>query len=341
MAISSRLNLKNSMQIPGYSININSNCFIIAEIGINHGGDYIVAQEMIDAAFDAGADAVKLQIVDPDDSYSKNNESYSIFSKAILNEKQIYDLVNKNINKGMVFATPGDISSFNKCINAKVQLYKVSSGLLTNRPLINLIAKSKKPMIFSSGMATLKEIKSAIEYAKLSGCEEISVLQCTSIYPAPEDTLNLSAMKTLEKSCNCIIGYSDHCLGWLACNTAVALGAKIIEKHFTLDNKLSGADHKVSLNHRDFGLMVKDIRSIEKMYGNSIKEPHKDEIKKRDNLRRYCVAKNDIFPGDVFNLDNVIFRRLGEEEKGIEALKFDKIENKKSNKFYRSGAIIV
>jgi N,N'-diacetyllegionaminate synthase len=341
MAISSRLNLKNSMQIPGYSININSNCFIIAEIGINHGGDYIVAQEMIDAAFDAGADAVKLQIVDPDDSYSKNNESYSIFSKAILNEKQIYDLVNKNINKGMVFATPGDISSFNKCINAKVQLYKVSSGLLTNRPLINLIAKSKKPMIFSSGMATLKEIKSAIEYAKLSGCEEISVLQCTSIYPAPEDTLNLSAMKTLEKSCNCIIGYSDHCLGWLACNTAVALGAKIIEKHFTLDNKLSGADHKISLNHRDFGLMVKDIRSIEKMYGNSIKEPHKDEIKKRDNLRRYCVAKNDIFPGDVFNLDNVIFRRLGEEEKGIEALKFDKIENKKSNKFYRSGAIIV
>jgi len=329
------------MQIPGYNININSNCFIIAEIGINHGGDYIVAQEMIDAAFDAGADAVKLQIVDPDDSYSKNNESYSIFSKAILNEKQIYDLVNKNINKGMVFATPGDISSFNKCINAKVQLYKVSSGLLTNRPLINLIAKSKKPMIFSSGMATLKEIKSAIEYAKLSGCEEISVLQCTSIYPAPEDTLNLSAMKTLEKSCNCIIGYSDHCLGWLACNTAVALGAKIIEKHFTLDNKLSGADHKVSLNHRDFGLMVKDIRSIEKMYGNSIKEPHKDEIKKRDNLRRYCVAKNDIFPGDVFNLDNVIFRRLGEEEKGIEALKFDKIENKKSNKFYRSGAIIV
>ena len=341
MAISSRLNLKNSMQIPGYSININSNCFIIAEIGINHGGDYIVAQEMIDAAFDAGADAVKLQIVDPDDSYSKNNESYSIFSKAILNEKQIYDLVNKNINKGVVFATPGDISSFNKCINAKVQLYKVSSGLLTNRPLINLIAKSKKPMIFSSGMATLKEIKSAIEYAKLSGCEEISVLQCTSIYPAPEDTLNLSAMKTLEKSCNCIIGYSDHCLGWLACNTAVALGAKIIEKHFTLDNKLSGADHKISLNHRDFGLMVKDIRSIEKMYGNGIKEPHKDEIKKRDNLRRYCVAKNDIFPGDVFNLDNVIFRRLGEEEKGIEALKFDKIENKKSNKFYRSGAIIV
>ena len=341
MAISSRLNLKNSMQIPGYSININSNCFIIAEIGINHGGDYIVAQEMIDAAFDAGADSVKLQIVDPDDSYSKNNESYSIFSKAILNEKQIYDLVNKNINKGIVFATPGDISSFNKCMNAKVQLFKVSSGLLTNRPLINLIAKSKKPMIFSSGMATLKEIKSAIEYAKLSGCEEISVLQCTSIYPAPEDTLNLSAMNILEKSCNCIIGYSDHCLGWLACNTAVALGAKIIEKHFTLDNNLSGADHKISLNHRDFGLMVKDIRSIEKMYGNGIKEPHKDEIKKRDNLRRYCVAKNDIFPSDIFNLDNVVFRRLGEEEKGIEALKFDKIKNKKSNKFYRSGEIIV
>ena len=137
------------------------------------------------------------------------------------------------------------------------------------------------------------------------------------------------------------IGYSDHTLGIEIPIAAVALGAKIIEKHFTLDNKLSGADHKISLNHRDFGLMVKDIRSIEKMYGNGIKEPHKDEIKKRDNLRRYCVAKNDIFPGDVFNLDNVIFRRLGEEEKGIEALKFDKIENKKSNKFYRSGAIIV
>ena len=341
MAISSRLNLKHSMQIPGHSININSNCFIIAEIGINHGGDYIVAQEMINAAFDAGADAVKLQIVDPDDSYSKNNESYSIFSKAILNETQIYDLVNNNINKGLVFATPGDVSSFNKCIDAKVQLYKVSSGLLTNRPLINLIAKSKKPMIFSSGMATLKEIKSAVEYAKLSGCEEISVLQCTSIYPAPEETLNLSAMDVLEKNCNCIIGYSDHCLGWLACNTVVALGAKIIEKHFTLDNKLNGADHKISLNHKDFSLMVNDIRSIEKMYGNGIKEPHKDEIIKRDNLRRYCVAKNDISPGDLFNLDNVVFRRLGEEEKGIEALRFDKIENKKSNKLYKSGSIIL
>ena len=341
MAISSQLNLKHSMQIPGFSINKNSNCFIIAEIGINHGGDYIVAQEMIDAAFNAGADGVKLQIVDPDDSYSKNNESHSIFSKSILTEKQIYDLVNNNINKGIVFATAGDVSSFKKCINAKVQLYKISSGLLTNRPLINLVAKSNKPMIFSSGMATLKEIKSAVEYARLSGCEEISVLQCTSIYPAPEETLNLSAMNILEQNCNCIIGYSDHCLGWLACNTAVALGAKIIEKHFTLNNKLNGADHKISLNYKDFSLMVKDIRNIEKMYGNGIKEPHKDEIKKRDSLRRYCVAKNNIYPGELFNINNVVFRRLGEEKKGIEALNFDKIENKKAKKLYKSGSIII
>lgn len=340
MGINSRLNLNQSIEIPGYSIDIDSNCYIIAEIGINHGGDYILAQEMVEAAFEAGANAAKLQIVNPEDSYSKTNISYSVFSKTGLSDKQIYDLVNNNTKKGTVFATPGDISSLKKCINANMQLYKVSSGLLTNRPLIKQIVQTKKPIILSSGMATLKEVSSAVKYAQLSGCTDIAVLQCTSIYPAPFNTINLSAMNMLQKTCNSIIGYSDHCMGWLACNTAVAMGAKIIEKHLTFDNKSLGADHHISLNYKDFSRMVTDIRNIEKMYGNGIKEPHAEEIINRENIRRYCVAKTNIYPGDIFNLDNVVFKRLGNEIKGIEAIDFNKIENTKSLSLFKIGSII-
>lgn len=340
MAINFQLNINNSMKVVGNNIDKSSECFIIAEIGINHGGDYILAQEMIDAAFDAGANAAKLQIVNPEDSYSKNNISYSVFADTEFSSNQIHDLVNNYSKKGIVFATPGDISSLNKCIEANMELYKVSSGLLTNRPLIRQIAKTKKPMILSSGMANLSEISNAVKYAKLSGCKEIAVLQCTSIYPAPFNSINLFAMDEIQKKCNSIVGYSDHCLGWLACNTAVAMGAKIIEKHFTFNNSQTGADHKISLNYKDFKLMVSDIRNIEKMFGHGSKEPHKEEVGKRKNLRRYCVAKTDIYPGDSFNIYNVVFKRLGNETKGIEALDFEKIENTESLSFFKMGSII-
>ena len=340
MEINSRLNLNHSIEIPGCSIDRDSDCYIIAEIGINHGGDYILAQEMVEAAFEAGANAAKFQIVNPEESYSKNNISYSVFSKAGLSDKQIYDLVNNNKKKGTVFATPGDISSLKKCIDANMQLYKVSSGLLTNRPLIKQIAKTKKPIILSSGMANLKEVSSAVKYAQISGCRNIAVLQCTSIYPAPFNTINLSAMGAIQKICNSIVGYSDHCMGWLACSTAVAMGAKIIEKHFTFDNKSLGADHHISLNYKDFSRMVTDIRNIEKMYGNGIKEPHEEEIVNLKNIRRYCVAKTNINPGDLFSLDNVVFKRLGNEKKGIEAIDFHKIENTESSSLFKIGSII-
>ncbi len=319
----------------------NSPCFIIAEIGVNHNGDFKLAQEMIDAAFEAGADSVKLQVVDPDESYARNTESYSIFSKVQLKENEIFDLVNNNRSKGIVFATPGDFKSLSICEKSKMEIYKVSSGLISNLPLIEKIAKTNKPMIISTGMAYMKEVDEAVKTAEKAGCKNICILHCVSIYPAPYDTINLKAINSLNYNKKYVVGYSDHSLGWLVSNAAVSMGAKIIEKHFIYDDKIKAADSHISLNFKDFKNMVEDIRSIESMLGDGKKIPHKSELEVRNKYRRFCVAKSDINPGDIFTEKNILFMRLG-KKKGIPASDFKKfLYMRKSKKKITAGDVIM
>lgn len=313
-------------------------CFIIAEIGINHEGNSKVAIEMTENAFQAGADAVKLQVVEADDSYTKGSESYKLFSSSALSDKILKDLVKKaNKLNGILFATAGDPLSIQRCLKAGMSAFKISSGLLNNIPLIRILGKTKKPLIFSTGMSNLNEVKNSLAIAKKSGSENLAVLQCTSLYPAPAESLNLNTIQTLASECRVVSGYSDHYLGSLSCIAAVAAGASIVEKHFTLTPNKMGFDHHISLDPDGFKNMVEQIRIVEKMLGSNIKKPTKEESLKKTLIRRYCVAKQNISKGDTITLANISYKRVLNSVNGIEASNFDKIFGKKVKTNILSG----
>ena len=315
-------------------------CFIIAEIGINHGGSFERANKLVDEAFNCGANAVKFQIANPFKSYQKDTPSYKEFIKSSLNFDEYNRIIKKFQSRGEIFATPGDIESLKLCKKLKLNIYKVSSGLVNNLVLIREIAKTKMPIILSTGMASLREIKEAVRIAKRYGCKEVYLLHCTSIYPAPSNSLNLDKMLMLKNKTNLNIGYSDHHMGIKASTTAVAMGAKIIEKHFTLDNNIKGADHKISLNPADFKEMVLKIREIELLKGKIDAKLNKIEQNNAKKFRRYCVASKDINKGDKFTLDNVCFMRIRVRKNAIPASYFLKIENKIASNSYKKFKVI-
>ncbi len=324
--------------IEGRKIGPKHPCYIIAEIGINHEGDSKVAMEMMEQAFQVGADAVKLQIVEVEESYAKGTESYEMFSSSTLSDKALKNMVKKAKKMGgFLFATAGDPLSVTRCVNAGMQAFKVSSGLLNNIPLIRILGKTKKPIILSTGMSNISEVKESINVAKNSGANDIAVLQCTSIYPAPAETLNLNTIKTLSKECGVVSGYSDHYLGSLSCVAAVALGASIIEKHFTITPASKGFDHHISLEPSSFKDMVDKIRLVEKMLGNDIKEPTKEELLKKALIRRYCVAKENIYAGDAITLENISYKRVLNPSNGVEVSNFDQILGRKLTTNVKAG----
>ena len=240
----------------------NPRCFIIAEIGINHMGDFNLCKKMITAASKSGADAVKLQTIEADESYMRDTSSFKIFNNKSFSIEELKKLKKIAVkNKVEFFSTPGDLTSLSKLKKIGVPAIKISSGLLSNTPLISEAAKLKKPLIFSTGMATLNDIKKAILIAKKNGCKNYAILKCTSIYPAKSNTLNLQGINTLINNFKVPIGYSDHFLGDLACISSINYETSIIEKHFTTSRKIKGADNKISSEPKDFGLMVKNKRS--------------------------------------------------------------------------------
>ena len=321
--------IKN-MKIGKHKISNFSKVFIIAEVGINHGGDINKCLKLIKEAAKAGADAVKLQLIDPETSYQKKTKSYKEFSSAILSKKELIRAKKfANKIKVVLFVTPGDFKSLKliKILNFKA--IKISSGLCTNIPLIKEAAKLNLPMILSTGMAYESEIAEAIKTVKKISKKGVAILKCTSIYPAKFNTLNLNAIKEFKKKFKIPIGYSDHSLGIQACLSAVSLGAKIIEKHFTLNKKDKGADHKISLEPKEFNKMVKNIRDIEIMLGNSSITPTKKEISLRSAFHRYLVAKTNILKGEKISLFNIGIKRLLKYKKGTLQPKFlNKIKGK-------------
>jgi len=305
-------------KVMSHFFNNKKKIFIIAEIGINHRGSFNECVKLIKASAKAGADAAKLQLINPFESYEKGSKSYKEFSNKLFNYTQLKKL--KKIakkNKIEFFVTPGDFHSINIAKKLKMNMYKISSGLLTNIPLINEIAKLKKPMIISTGMGYIEEIKQALSIVKkYLNNRQIAVLKCTSIYPAPYESINLNAMKTLKNVFKVAVGYSDHTLGTETVLAAVSLGAVVIEKHITLNKNFKGADHKISLEPIQFKAMVKKVRNIEKTFGQNNIKPSIEEIKLRKKNHRYIISKTSLKKGEYITLNKIFFKRMKKIKKG-------------------------
>ena len=303
-----------------------SKVFIIAEAGVNHNGRLDLAYQLIDVAKDAGADAVKFQTFKAENVVSKLADKAEYQKKITGSDKTQLGMIKKleiSFNdfiklkkycdkKGIIFlSTPFDHQSVDFLYDL-VDMYKIPSGEIINYPYLKHIAAKNKPIIMSTGMANLGEVEEAINTIRsVNSKAKISLLHCTTNYPTPYEEVNLKAMQTLATTFKLPVGYSDHTLGIEISIAAVAMGAKIIEKHFTLDKKLPGPDHKASLEPDELKEMVKTIRNIEVALGDGIKKPNKSEIEIIKVARRSLIATRDIRAGEVIKESDIIIKRPG------------------------------
>ena len=323
--------MQTSFSIGTKTIGTGHPVFIIAEIGINHGGDPQVCASMIEAASSSsGADAVKLQTINADASYVKGTESYAEFKGKELDDEAMMEMMRLSERLGVVFfSTPGDFESLDRVVRLGMPAIKISSGLMTNLPLVARAAASGLPLIISTGLAYAEEIDTVLETARKHGASRVSLLKCTALYPAPDDTINLAVIPAMTSRYGVPIGYSDHTLDDLACIGAVAQGARVIEKHFTLDSKLPGADHHISMEPEDFSRMVQKIRRLTLMTGSDSICATEAELAVRAERHRCLVARVDISIGDQFTETNVALMRPLPGRAGLPVAKFEDILGKK------------
>jgi len=321
--------------------------FIIAEIGCNFEGDLNRAKEMIQAVAESGADAVKFQTFIPEKLASKHAQKFweiegcpgetqleEFQEMPRLSFEQYAELKNKSDKLGIIFfSTPCDEASVDMLEKVKVPLYKISSMDITHIPLLKHVAKKGKPMIISTGASTIEEIKEAVEAIKAEGSDEIALLHCVTNYPTEDQYVNLRMIGHLREVFPDIpIGYSDHTLpqdGEGILVAAVALGAGIIEKHFTFDNKRPGYDHAISVDYAGLKRAVTQIRRVEKALGQGYKKPVESEAKSRIHARRSVVASHDIPKGTIITREMLAVKRPGT---GIEPKCLDIVIGKKSKK---------
>lgn len=299
---------------------------VIAEAGVNHNGDIQLAYKMIDAAKEAGADIIKFQTAKPElviskfaqkAEYQKNTtgseESQLEMCKKIHLKFEDYIPLKKYCKKiGIKFlSTPFDLDSIEFLEKLGCDIWKIPSGEITNLPYLIKIAKTGKEIILSTGMCEMDEIQTAIKTLKKYGAGKISLLHCTTEYPTPYQDVNLKAMQTMKKEFGLPVGYSDHTQGIEVPVAAVAMGATIIEKHFTLDKNMEGPDHKASLEPSELAQMVIAIRNIEKAIGDGIKQPAESEIKNIAIARKSIVAAKAIKKGETLTESNLTTKRPG------------------------------
>ncbi len=318
----------------------NKKVFIIAEIGINHGGNFKKCIQMIKAAASAGADSVKIQTNEVSESYMENTDSYKEFKNKNFSDNQLEKIKKYSKKLGVVFfSSPGDIKSLIRLAKIKVSAMKISSGSATNLPLIKEAIKRKIPTIISTGFSTKEDLDNLKKFINKFNFKKIAILKCTSNYPADPNDLDLHSINFLKKKFNLVVGYSDHTIGDLAPTIAISCGAKIIEKHFTLNKLQKGADHKISLEPEEFKKMVQKIRIAEKMFGSSTYRIVKKIKKKRKYFLRRITAKKEIKKGDIFSFENVGFMRHKKGKLGLEPIYFFDLNKKKSKVNIKKGQI--
>lgn len=325
---------------------------IIAEAGVNYNGDIELAKKMVQAAAQAGADIVKFQTGKPENSISRyaakadyqvettgNDESQLEMCRKLMLPEQVYPELIEECKKNQIqfLSTPFDTESVNFLEQMGMRLWKIPSGEITNLPLLLRIAKTGDPVILSSGMCTLEEIKRTIAVLQKNGAGGITVLHCNTEYPTPFCDANLSAINTLRTQLQLPVGYSDHTMGFEAPVAATALGAVIIEKHFTLDRTMDGPDQKASIEPLELKQMVQEIRNIERAMGDGIKTPSPSEQKNIVIARKSIVARRQIKQGEALSEDNMTTKRPGD---GISPMKwFDIIGTKAVRDFMEDEQI--
>ena len=316
--------------------------FLIAEAGVNHNGQLDLALRLVDAARAAGADAVKFQTFRAEDlalpgtataAYQQGatgeTDQFAMLRKLELNAEQHQSIAAHCKQVGIEFmSTPFSEAAVDLLVSLGVRRLKLSSGELVNRPLLDKAATTGLPLILSTGMATLDEVQRAVGWVRAAWAQQeglkpaLTLLQCTSAYPAPDDALNLRAIATLRAETGLPTGYSDHSLGNTAALAAVALGACVVEKHITLDRTLPGPDHRASSEPAEFAALAQDIRRIEAMLGDGVKVPRPDEIDVRAVARRSVVLATALPAGTVLRREHLQLRRPAS---GIPAAEFDTV----------------
>ena len=341
-------------------ISNNSSTFIIAEAGVNHNGSEKLALELINAASQSGADAIKFQTfntkklvsiyAETADYQKKNtNESnqFSMLNKLELSKETHIKIFEKCQELNIEFlSTPFDIESAVFLVNLGMKKIKIPSGEITNLSFIKELASFNLPIILSTGMSSIDEVKDAVSTIKKMReiknfshplDEMLTILHCTSNYPTKYEDVNLKAIQTLEEKFSMPVGYSDHTLGIDVASLAVVMGAKIIEKHFTLDKSMLGPDHKASLNPEELCLMIKKIKETEVCLGDGIKEAQKNEIPIKELVRRSVALKLDKKKGETLNSEDLILLRPGN---GISPIELKKVFGKKIKKDTLKGTIL-
>ncbi|MDC0466399.1 N-acetylneuraminate synthase [Gammaproteobacteria bacterium] len=328
--------------------------FIIAEAGVNHNGSIDLAKKLIDVAFNSGADAVKFQTFKAEDLVSKNAQKAEYQKKTTDRKESQLDMIKKlelDISshqelitycdsKGIMFLSSAfDLDSIKILNNLNLEIFKIPSGEITNLPYLKMIGRLNKKVILSTGMSDINEIRDALEILMKEGTkkENITILHANTMYPTPMKDVNLQAMLTIGKTFDIAYGYSDHTLGIEVDIAAVSMGAKIIEKHLTLDKTMNGPDHKASLEPYEFKLMVKAIRNIELALGNGIKKPSSSEKGNILAARKSIVAKTKIMKGDILSEENLTIKRPGN---GISPMRWDEIIGTTATKNYIEDELI-
>lgn len=322
--------------------------FIIAEAGVNHNGDMERARRMIDTACEAGVDAIKFQTFKaekvaspyaPKAHYqltlsSPNESQIEMLKKLELTPSDHEELIHYCRRKGIMFlSTPFDLESIDVLNEFGLDMFKIPSGEITNLPYLKKVGSLKKRVILSTGMAEMKEIKDALKIVTIAGTlkDRITVLHCTSAYPTPYEDVHLRAMEIIRDELNVDVGYSDHTLGVEVSIAAVARGATVIEKHFTLDRTMEGPDHKASLEPGELKFMVEAIRHVEKALGATIKRPSPSELVNRTVVRKSIVASQDIEKGDLFTETSITVKRPGT---GISPMLWDTVVGRPARRRY-------
>lgn len=326
--------------------------FIIAEAGVNHNGDWEIAKKLVDAAVEAGADAVKFQTFKAEKLVCKNAEKaeyqkettdkvesqFEMLKKLELTEEMHTRLLAYCKEKGILFlSTPFDVDSVDYLVGLGMEIMKIPSGEITNYPYLRKVAQTGKKVILSTGMSDIEDVKAAVAVLREHGSRDIAVLHCNTEYPTPFSDVNLKAMLTLRDELGIEVGYSDHTKGIEIPIAAVAMGAQIIEKHFTLDKTMEGPDHKASLEPHELKEMVSAIRNVEDALGNGVKVLSASEQKNVAIARKSIVAKCRIEKGQIFTEDNLTTKRPGI---GISPMHWNEIIGTVAQRSYNEDELI-
>ena len=335
-------------------ITMPNRTLIIAEAGVNHNGDIKIAKQLIDVAADCGADYVKFQTFSADrivtksadkaeyqkQSSDSSESQFEMLKRLELSVEMHLELIEHCKHKSIKFLSTGfDIQSVDLLVGLGLNLVKIPSGEITNLPLLRHIGSLDLPVILSSGMSTMKEIGDALLILEQTGLPraQITVLHCTTEYPTPMDEVNLRAMNSIRNTLGVAVGYSDHTLGIEVSVAAVALGASVIEKHFTIDRSLPGPDHKASSEPVELVAMVKAIRNIEVALGSDVKEPTMSEIKNAHIARKSILASQKIEKGEILSTVNLVVKRPGN---GVSPMLWDRLIGQVATRTYLPDEMI-